>query len=357
MRQYFDEKLSEFIKTETNSNLNNSCYILECLRHYPKHLYKYRDCMQEYNFEMIEEGYLWADIPQNYDDPTDALINLKLSSELSKIQKWMYSHIGEIVYYCIPPKGMKPSKKGQSLQKYVDCQSLFMDSCGRFNAPKAKKLLCTEMKKLSHNEQLGFQKMLEQIENGELKNKMEEAIKQYLLNVVNNLRKNNLVCCLTQRGDNQKMWEEYAHKYTGFVIEYELFKSVDIPDCVNVIFNTFPVKYYKRMPKVPLLPYMERVFLKELYNKNIDIHDTEIKLYKQLLIKREEYSVEEEWRVLSSEQKIAFPLISAVYMGYKISDEHEQRLKIICKKKNIPLYKQEFNPIIGKMGFKLVKNS
>ena len=151
------------------------------------------------------------------------------------------------------------------------------------------------------------------------------------------------------------MWEDYADKYAGFVIEYDLTRAKNYPESILAISQIFPVTYYKRMPKVPLLPFIERVFFKALYNENVPIDDAAKKLFKQLLIKKEEYSGEEEWRIISSTNRIVFPLISAVYMGYKISDESVQRLEEICIRKSIPLYRQNFNSYTGKMQFEPVE--
>lgn len=73
------------------------------------------------------------------------------------------------------------------------------------------------------------------------------------------------------------------------------------------------------------------------------------------MIKKEDYHSEEEWRIWSSTQRIEFPIVSAVYMGYKIDDMSAQRLAGICGRKHIPLYKQEINPFTGKMHFELVQ--
>lgn len=355
MKQYFEKQLNEMVLADVQAHPYTGCFSVGNLKHYPTHLYKYRDCSKPHNFAMIEEGYLWADIPANFYDPIDSLVNYKLRSELPAIQKWLYQHLGEILYYCIPPKGMKPHKKGQSLQTYLEAQKRFMDSAGRYSASKAKKLMVIETRKLHPINQREIQKVYDKFESPEFEKKMQDAVRNVLLKVVNVLRERNLVCCLTQRKDNQKMWEEYADKYAGFVIEYDLSMVEEQSSIASVLARTFPVTYYKRFPKVPMLPFIERSFYKDLYSRDMDIFEAAKKLYKQLLIKKEEYCAEEEWRILSAIQKIEFPIISAVYMGHKIATEHEMRLIEICARKNIPLYKQEFNPFTGEMNFALVQ--
>lgn len=351
MKEFFEKQLDAILSGDESTLAYPSAVLEEKLKAFPPHLFKYRDCKKEYNFAMIEDEYLWADIPANFYDPYDSLVNLKLRSELPNIQKWLYSHLGEIIYYCIPPKGMQPHKWGQTLQVYVDAQQRFSDATGRYSAKKARKIMVAETRKLNPINQREIQKVYDSFESAEFEQKMQEAVQNILLKIVNALRDKNLVCCLTQRKDNQKMWEEYADKYAGFVIEYDLSAALQKSDVEKVLARTFPVSYYKRMPTVPLLPFIEQSFYRDLYNRNVDVLDASKKLLKQLLIKKYEYSNEEEWRILSSEQKILFPAISAIYMGYKINDADASRLLQICGRKKIPIYKQQFNPFTATMEF------
>lgn len=355
MKRHFEEQLDEMVLADIQARPYTGCFTVENLKHYPTHLYKYRDCNKPHNFAMIEEGYLWADIPANFYDPFDSLVNHKLRSELPSIQKWLYQRLGEILYYCIPPKGMQAHKKGQTLQAYIDAQNKFTDSTGRYNAKKARKVMIVETKKMHPINQREIQRVYDKFESPEFEQKMQDSIRDIFMKVVNTLRERILVCCLTQRKDNQKMWEEYADKYAGFVIEYDLSKATLHADSANILSRTFPVAYYKRLPKVPMLPFIERAFNRDLYGKETDVFDAAKKLYKQLLIKKEEYRSEEEWRILAGAQRIEFPVISAVYMGYKIKAEHAQKLMAICEQGDIPLYKQEFNPFTGSMNFSLVQ--
>ena len=346
VERYFEEKINRIVSsTETDISFPN-----DELKHYPRYLYKYRDCKSEYNFQMIEEEYLWADIPANFYDPYDALVNLKLKSELPYIQKWLYDHIGEILFYSIPPKGMFDHKQGQTLQNYLNAQEQFKDASGKYNASKAKKLMFLETKKMNHENRSKLQSIYDKLESPEFEESLSLVIENILKSVVNSLREKNKVCCLTRRNDNQKMWEDYADKYSGFVIEYDLSKACIGAECMERISKMFPVTYYKRMPKVPLLPFIEKSFYKELYGKEINIHDAECKLFKQLLVKKYDYSGEEEWRIISSENRISFPLISAIYAGYLISDDDLSVLTSICVEKQIDLYKQCFS-LVGRMQF------
>lgn len=356
MKPYFDKIIDDIVTKHENGTTNASNYKVK-LKYYPEFLYKYRDCKNNYNFEMIEQEYLWADIPERFIDPTDSLVHLKMEKELALIKKWYLQHSGELLYYSIPPKGMRKSKHGQTLKKYIETQSKFVDENGKFSAKNTKKLLCVEIKKMPEKSRSQFYKTIDLFQTAECEGELERKIKgvlSKLSTVVNAFRKHMKVCCLTQCKDNQKMWEEYADGYTGFVIEYNISKAEHNTDVASVIAKTFPVQYYQRMPKVPLLPFIQKSYKKELYGKDISVHDAIKKLYKQIFVKKKEYSVEQEWRIVAETSKISFPIISAVYMGYRISEENAERLKKICCDKHIALYQQRFHPYTRKMLFDLI---
>lgn len=261
------------------------------------------------------------------------------------------------MYYSIPPEGMQSHKNGQTLHNYINVQSQFLDEDGRYNAKKAKKIMAVENRKLNPINRREIQKLYDRLESVEFSNSIQEFIHNKLQEIVLSLRERNLVCSLTLRKDNQKMWESYAANYTGFAIEYDLSRAIETVGVAELLIHTFQVDYRKCSPKVPLLPFIKKAFYRDLYNEDVidsDLLESVKKLYLQLLTKKVEYRGEEEWRILSTTQRIEFPVISAVYMGSQIADEHEQRLRDICARKNIPLYTQAFDSITGTMRFDVV---
>lgn len=117
----------------------------------------------------------------------------------------------------------------------------------------------------------------------------------------------------------------------------------------NILSYTFPVQYNKRSSTISLLPFLEEEIDRVYYKKKRNIDNAKRDLYKQLFVKHTDYKIEEEWRIISNKNRIEFPIISAVYMGYNIKKYNEQRLINICKRKNIPIYKQQRNPITHKI--------
>ena len=361
MERFFRNIIKQIVGSTPEHPINTATLLnADAMGHYPEYLYKYRYFDAEENgINTLKNDYLWADHPTSFDDPLDAAVNLKLKTELKDIERWLYQHLGEIIYFNIKPKGMAKSKNGQTLAMYKEAQAHFLDENGKPNAKAATSALLTEINKLPYNQRQKALKAYKDFESPDFEKKVEDAIRKTLSGIVNSLRDKTMLTSLTARKDNQKMWEDYSSKYTGFVIEY---KRPDYAilndDQKRMIVNLFPVSYYKRIPGVPLLPFIEHSLQKELYGKTSDISDAITKLFCQLLYKKIEYNSEEEWRLITDgkEHKITFPFISAVYAGYKIADKDLDSLKDICQKKGIPLYKQEIH-VTGKMGFRTILES
>lgn len=359
MKQYFFD-IIHILAAEKPDCLDNASALLtaDTLQYYPQVLYKYRSFDENgYSIDSLENDYLWADFPSSFDDPVDAAVNLKLKTELKDIENWMYAHMGEILFFNIPPKGMKQQKQGQTLVKYKEAQKQFVNSDGKIDAKAVQRSMYTEINKLPPKQRQDVLRAYKNFETPEFEKNVEESIKQTLDGIVDAFRKKTLIACLTERNDNQKMWEDYSGKYSGFVIGYKRPDYGSLNDEEKrLLVSLLPVKYYKRIPKVELLPFIQYVFHKDLYGTEKDISEAKKKLFRQMLYKRYEYNSEEEWRIIcnSKEQKIAFPYASAVYAGYKIEDDKLEQLKTICQRKKLPLYRQTFNKATGKMNFKPV---
>ena len=55
------------------------------------------------------------------------------------------------------------------------------------------------------------------------------------------------------------------------------------------------------------------------------------------------------------EQKVACPFASAVYAGYRILDKDFKKLKEICKRNKITLYKQSIDTVRGILTYDLIQ--
>lgn len=125
------------------------------------------------------------------------------------------------------------------------------------------------------------------------------------------------VSCLSERNDSILMWSHYANFHRGFVIEY------DAIDLCNMYFNE-------------LLPV---IYSKERVKLNFNIEE----LFHSLLVKYDEWSYEQEWRIIKSENKeekydeialgrilIDVPTPKAIYLGCRF-DENPNKDMILEK--------------------------
>lgn len=121
------------------------------------------------------------------------------------------------------------------------------------------------------------------------------------------------VCCFSSIKDSILMWSHYAKDHSGFCIEY------DLDNLLDQSFPAKPVIYSKEMP---------------LLSKELD------NFMEGLYCKSEEWSYENEWRIVFTKEDVEFVKINpkAIYLGCKISDELKEILISICKTKEIECY-------------------
>lgn len=163
-------------------------------------------------------------------------------------------------------------------------------------APQDNKLyrwLCKEHS-LKNNEVIEF------LSNEE---KLTEILERY---------KEDIVCaCFTESYDNLLMWSHYASSHTGFCIEYNVDKLGEM-----IKENLYPVLYTNEKPDIT----------EEFCNMENNA------IIKGLISKANEWSYEEEWRILRSKNSFegsyyARKAINTIYLGSKCTDKNK---KIIC---------------------------
>ena len=153
---------------------------------------------------------------------------------------------------------------------------------------------------------------------------------------MNNRRKENTyLTCFSEKHDLILMWSYYTNSNKGICIKYNL------DDCKDFIKNScYPIKYEDGYD-----------YTKEL----CDIKKYAFKLnYDPYLKKETIWQHEKEWRILfnidillsatiksNGKHFLKLPKPSAVYLGKRISSENEEKIKDICKNREISLYKME----------------
>ena len=336
MNSYFEKMLCQIIEGKNDLDID--------FEQYPKELYRYRPC-NENNFDSLENDYLWMSYPSDYKDPFDSFVIVDEEYTAESIEKSILKYLAEITHYLI-------SNNSDNSVTFEEISAMYKElgitSETVYDKALIKQNMKVEFDKLPIQHQTILLDLMEKVYEKERFNSVKESFQKFILSTVNILRNRYTTCCLTKRKDNRNMWENYADNYSGFVIQYSFDKN---NDCFELLKYLFEVEYISDILPVDLSEYItvgiERVF----YDKNINNASHLLPLVKRLFFKSYDYMLEEEWRLFTGKlesNKAHFPFVSAVYAGYKITDDKLKRLEEICKKKNIPLYKQELDSIGGR---------
>lgn len=165
---------------------------------------------------------------------------------------------------------------------------------------------------------------------------------QYMINKIyedfnDNLKEMMLVGCFTQNNKNRVMWGNYADDNKGICIEYNLYdfkKEYLVKSCHEVKY--FPLDKY---------PEVTNILLNLLKSNPLDFIDS------IFLNKTDDWSYEEEWRLIfrndpffrpfikkiDSNYYIKLPKPRAIYLGVNISNENKNEIEEICKTREISL--------------------
>lgn len=347
MNAYFKSIIKELAETSRRrEKMSPDMLTREAYENYPKKFYKFRSMQgdsRKYTIDMLNEAYLWAANPSTFDDNSDSRLAIPEGYE-KQILQWFSSHLAEMWFYELPPKGMKGKKAGHTLDDYIKVQESFKDEHGKVK----KQELLSAMRKMVHGLSQQELQQLRKVVNSKLlsddNNPFIKGWEERREEIVNAFHDKSLVACVTRTYKNRKMWEDYADKYRGIVVEYVLPEYEKLTDEQKlVLLHLFPVSYYKQIPKVSLIPLFEWVFRKNYWGEETDISDYLAELYEQVLYKEMDYSAEKELRFVDCgvEHKIAVPFIRKVYVGYKISPKNLNRIKRICKEKGYKLCVQK----------------
>lgn len=165
-------------------------------------------------------------------------------------------------------------------------------------------------------------------------------------NFNNALKKQIIFVSLSESNNIVPLWAHYADNSKGVCIEYDLSSSND---------------FYLDEPCHPIC-YVEHADYTEEINQLQNDNRNKLKLLEEPFLKKSiDWSYEQEWRVLINKiqlnatmellkkpdiiQKregmcfIKFPKPTSIFLGLNISDEDEIRIKEICRKRDIKVYK------------------
>jgi len=312
----------------------------------PQKLYKYREPRDDY-FLALERDYVWFSYPSSFDDRDDATIKNDIDGELRKLNDNYKVYLTQIaaqyILFQIEKYGIR--KKPPTLRSVL---SLF-DVDGQIRFSEAIIFLARYIK----NESVLAETLAILRRNtttpgavGLLKQTLYFYLDDFCRNqMVGFGRDKALVLSLTERGDDDIMWEKYAGNETGFCIEYKT-NFVD-EDWRYILINLYPI-YYGEQPRIDFLKgFVDHQFThQEELIQCFTPTEYQTMLLSQLT-KKPEYRFENEWRVFLGDlvegkhnNLYIFPSPHAVILGSNITPENEERLLRIAKNKNLSVYKR-----------------
>lgn len=349
MKEYFEKNIQYLVRQSiAGTGISSVPLIHDCdLSQYPEKLYRFRT-FKKFDLESLRDEYLWITEPEFFVDPEDARINIG-ADENPKIAKENDVALNE----AFVDRFLLSFDRSDLLHNYS--KEMIMESVRSFPGEDYSfDEMITYLKQELNNHSVAPE-MLNKLESllQPLK-ELEESIPEKRSAIINSFRKNFRVCCLTEKYDNRKMWEDYSDNYSGFVIEYSRPQTV-VPS--HPFMNLFPVEYYEKMPIVDLAPLTTEIIKNNLREENAVVTENLVQMFKQMLSKRAEYASEKEWRLVhdkSVDNKYPFPYVSAVYAGYKIKPNNLSKLKKICKQKGIILYRQTYSEYTATLSYEEV---
>lgn len=295
----------------------------------PKKLYKFRK-FDEYTVDMIERNYVYLAKASTLDDPFDCLTYsdsiINFDSPRSEITSKVLNYLSKTLLDLLP---FNKDVSQKDLKKII--KKSILD--GRVDDCLVKKEV-SKNKDLSEKEKRQIINVFNNFNNLSTEYKSDKNFEQQI-NYLLNAKQEFGICSLTTNRDNKVMWSLYGDLYKGYCIEY------DIPINDAVMARIFPVIYkskydnsvYNAVFKT-LFSHIKRQLTNGYENSGVAT------LIELLCTKDSDWSYQDEWRLIDKEGKKFHELpIKAIYLGFDISNQHENEIIKLSKVHNFSVYK------------------
>lgn len=281
----------------------NDAYALKA-KFIPKFLYKYRP-VRPYTIENLEDNTIWLSSPMKFNDPYDSAMTADIERVIKRnFVKQLTPNLTE--KYKIPKDVLENALKSlEPLSVLLDWLATTGQSViNPQNVNALKKTLSAGM----------------QIQCDMLREKV------FLMHF-----ENAQICSLTTNPDSLLMWGHYADQHKGFCIEYKTDGVDPIHDLRLRLL--YPVRYSNELTDSSFI-----------FEQTSGVVMNNLAPQRALLNKSSEWAYEKEWRVvisgiLKADMAWKFLYPSAIYLGAKISIEHEKQLVQIADAKGISVLK------------------
>lgn len=337
-----EEKLKALIVNSFNFQLEN--IIDEDLEnivksYVPKKLYKYKK-IDKYCFNQIKEQYAWFSKFSDVDDQLEYTVNYD-----SKVfQEKLGEVLDENIEYLLQELMEKKSNIKTNVNAIRAIKDEYLRTSEQNQKPKGQtKLENTLFLELNHFF-LQRKAIIIELEN-------------ILIDKLKDVREKNKVFCLSEDYNNDAMWSLYAGGHEGFCIEYNIEKVFEQNYNSSMLYYLWPV-IYKKNKNFDMFEFFKPI-LQNIFNIPIteELNEEQQMLLNQnLFTKSYSWRWQNEWRFFLNEvdNKVDFPLISAIYIGNKMSEYNKKRILNISQKNKYKVYQQQINRIGSEYEYELI---
>ncbi len=317
-----------------------------------KKLYKFRTCSNQ-NFKTLEENCIWMPQANTFKDTFDCTLNIDFKKNGPQIETWLHNNFLNLYFdffedFC-ETKGVELNFTLEDLQEYNEnCMTESGEIILEQEYNFMKKLFPTE-KSDKYDSQIDQMRILRKQLEDKLNDNIEpltQKIQDEISRLRSHLRNTMLTYSMTERYNNNNLWETYGDDYKGFCIEYcfEGFQSKLFDDYKNLIF-LLPMIYKRKIPYFDMVPFIDIDMKKAMFHEDGLEQDPDllVALNMQMFYKNKDYESEHEWRFSIKNEnncKQPFPFVSGIYAGKNIKPRNLQRLKNIAGKLGVPIYCQ-----------------
>ena len=288
----------------------------------PEQLYKFRGCA-EYSIDAFEKDELWLSKAAFFNDLHDSLLFFDKNAILDSIEKMFSSGaVSPMIDAIKQVQFPNPDLQNQATEM--------------FSSLDTKQLADIVWQAVP-----GFSQWLDQCFSF----------------AKDGIRERTKMLCLSESIKSPLMWAHYADNHKGFAIGYD-FRNNEITQCSNCpnrsctnikLGTIYPMIYSDK--RYDATRYGQWIVQQQI-NRIIgfpteEFYDDSFLLTKAALHKSNDWSYENEWRIICStpnlavEQKERYPIKKkpiAIYFGSQIPDFYRKMLMHIADEKGIPRY-------------------
>ena len=288
----------------------------------PEQLYKFRGCA-EYSIDAFEKDELWLSKAALFNDLHDSLFFFDKDSILDSIEKMFSSGaVSPMIEAIKQVQFPNPDLQNQATEMFSSLDTKQLADIVWQSVP-------------------GFSQWLDQCFSF----------------AKDGIRERTKMVCLSESIKSPLMWAHYADNHKGFAIGYD-FRNNEITQCSNCpnrsctnikLGTIYPMIYSdKRYDATRYGQWIVQQQVNRIIGMPVEeLYDDGFLFTKAALHKSNDWSYENEWRIICStpnlavEQKDRYPIKKkpiAIYFGSQIPDFYRKMLMHIADEKGIPRY-------------------